>query len=206
MVARAPASRVREEADERLLIEAAQKDPTRFADLYENHFERVYAFIVRRVGAREVAEDLTSDVFHKALANLKQFQWRGTPFAAWLFRIAANAIMDRGKRASREVTDIDDPDQISAEPPIEEVEHQAQLFRMVNDLPIEQRRVVMMRFAEEKSISEIAREIGRSEGAVKQLQFRGLQNLRMKFGKTEANQPQRTLETQRKKKSGGRNA
>jgi len=136
MVARAPASRVREEADERLLIEAAQKDPTRFADLYENHFERVYAFIVRRVGAREVAEDLTSDVFHKALANLKQFQWRGTPFAAWLFRIAANAIMDRGKRASREVTDIDDPDQISAEPPIEEVEHQAQLFRMVNDLPI----------------------------------------------------------------------
>src|SRR5437879_3357868 len=64
-------------AAERLLIEAAQRDPSRFGDLYEYNFERVYAFIARRVGDRDTAEDLTADVFHQALANLSRFEWRG---------------------------------------------------------------------------------------------------------------------------------
>ena len=88
----------RKEADERLLIEAAQKDPARFAELYENNFERVYAYVVRRVGDRAETEDLTSEVFHHALANLQRFEWRGIPFAAWLYRIAANLISDRWQR------------------------------------------------------------------------------------------------------------
>ncbi len=187
MVARAPASRVREEADERLLIEAAQKDPTRFADLYENHFERVYAFIVRRVGGREVAEDLTSDVFHKALANLKQFQWRGAPFAAWLLRIATNAIADHAKGTGKELSVADPPD-VLVKPAVEGVEDSARLFRLVEELPTEQRRVIAMRFAEEKSLAEIAKEIGRSEGAVKQLQFRGLKALRQRLDEAQGTQ------------------
>ena len=73
---------LKKEADERLLIEAAQKDPARFAELYQNNFERVYAYIVRRVENRAETEDLTSEVFHHALANLKRFEWRGLPFAA----------------------------------------------------------------------------------------------------------------------------
>ena len=77
------------EADERLLIEAAQKDPARFGVLYEINFERVYAYVVKRVQDRSEAEDVTSEVFHQALANLKRFEWRGIPFSAWLFRIAA---------------------------------------------------------------------------------------------------------------------
>src|SRR5215831_421557 len=85
---------------ERLLIEAAQKDPGRFAELYEANFERVYAFIVRRVQGRDEAEDLTAEVFHHALANLPRFEWRGVPFAVWLFRIASNAIADAWKRSS----------------------------------------------------------------------------------------------------------
>src|ERR1700690_3173262 len=110
MAVRAPAAKVsREEADERLLVAAAQKDPTRFAELYEVHFEQVYAYIARRVGAREVAEDLTSEVFHKALANLRRFEWRGVPFVGWLLRIAANAIVDQGKRSSKEASEIEDP-------------------------------------------------------------------------------------------------
>lgn len=100
MVVRAPASRRSpEQAEERLLVEAAQKDPARFAELYEINCERVYAFVARRVGDRDAAEDLTSEVFHKALANLRRFEWRGAPFAAWLLRIAANAIADRAQRA-----------------------------------------------------------------------------------------------------------
>ena len=185
MVVRAPASkRAPEQAEERLLVEAAQKDPTRFAELYEIHFERVYAFVARRVGDRDAAEDLTSDTFHKALANLRRFEWRGAPFAAWLLRIAANAIADRGQRAGRELA-VDDPPELGAEATadvdLEEVEHRARLFRLVDRLPDDQRRVIAMRFAEEKSIREIAEELGRTEGAVKQLQFRGLQNLRTKF-------------------------
>jgi RNA polymerase sigma-70 factor, ECF subfamily len=80
------------QADERLLVEAAQKDPARFGDLYELHFELVYAFVSRRVASRDVAEDVTSEVFHKALANLPRFEWRGVPFGAWLLKIAANVI------------------------------------------------------------------------------------------------------------------
>src|SRR2546428_5960677 len=100
---------------ERLLIEAAQKDPGRFADLYENNFERVYAFIVRRVRDRHEAEDLTAEVFQHALANLPRFEWRGVPFAAWLFCIPANAIADRWQRISKERSDpfsadLDRPD------------------------------------------------------------------------------------------------
>src|ERR1700726_4016504 len=96
---------LKKEADERLLIEAAQKDPARFAELYQNNFERVYAYIVRRVENRAETEDLASEVFHHALANLKRFEWRGIPFAAWLFRIAANLISDRWQRTGREVPD-----------------------------------------------------------------------------------------------------
>jgi RNA polymerase sigma-70 factor, ECF subfamily len=185
MAVRLPAARVsrerapvRPEEHERLLVEAAQTDPARFTELYELNFERVYAFIVRRVGDRDAAEDLTSDVFHRALANLKRFEWRGTPFAAWLCRIALNAIVDRAKRMSREVPQPDDPPDPGAEPDLEVIERRVQLFRFVNQLPPDQRRVIFDRFVEEKSIREVAQQLGRTEGAVKQLQFRALEKLR----------------------------
>ena len=89
--------------DDRLLVEAAQKDPSRFAELYELNFGRVYGYIARRVPDRDAAQDLTSDVFHKALANLHSFEWRGVPFAGWLLRIAANMIVDRSKRGTKEI-------------------------------------------------------------------------------------------------------
>lgn len=183
MVARSPRRKAPvepTEAGDRLLVEAAQKDPTRFAELYEINFESVYAFIARRIGDRTEAEDLTSDVFQRALASLPRFEWRGVPFTAWLLKIAANAIADRSKRAARErdVPVLDDPPEVD----LEEVEQRARLFRLVEQLPGDQRWVIVMRFAEQKSIREIAQEIGRTEGAVKQLQFRGLENLRARMG------------------------
>jgi RNA polymerase sigma-70 factor, ECF subfamily len=175
-----------EEAHERLLIEAAQKDPARFAELYQANFEKVYAFVARRVRERDRAEDLTAEVFQKALANLARFKWRGAPFAAWLFRIAANMIADRAKRAGRnpEVAEVEDAGEVSPVD-LEESERRARLFHLVDKLPADQRRVIVMRFAEEKSIREIAQQINRSEGAVKQLQFRGLQTLRAQLGRTD---------------------
>jgi RNA polymerase sigma-70 factor (ECF subfamily) len=174
---------LKKEADERLLIEAAQQDPARFADLYEINFERVYAYVVRRVRNRTETEDLTSEVFHQALANLKRFEWRGIPFAAWLFRIAANLISDRWRRSGREVSD--DAGLIDSAPvsPVEiaEVERRATLFQLVDTLPTEQRRVVVLRFVEQKSIKEVARDMRKTEGAVKQLQFRALSSLRARM-------------------------
>ncbi|HEY7097685.1 MAG TPA: sigma-70 family RNA polymerase sigma factor [Terriglobales bacterium] len=171
----------RGEAEERLLVQAAQKDPNRFGELYERNFHRIYAFIVRRVRERQVAEDLTSEVFQKALAALPGFDWRGIPFAAWLIRIASNVVTDQWKRTAREELTQDPPEQ-SATPDFEDYEQKARLFEMVDTLPAEQRRVILLRFAEEKSIRDIAQELKRSEGAVKQLQFRGLQTLRSKWG------------------------
>ena len=101
-VQRPAATTRRDESEERLLVEAAQKDPARFVDLYEVHFERVYAFIARRVRDRGTAEDLTSEVFHHALANLSKFEWRGVPFAVWLYRIAANSVTDRWRRLAKQ--------------------------------------------------------------------------------------------------------
>jgi RNA polymerase sigma-70 factor (ECF subfamily) len=170
--------------DDRLLVEAAQKDPSRFAELYELNFARVYGYIVRRVGDRDTAQDLTSDVFHKALANIHSFEWRGVPFAGWLLRIASNMIADRSKRGTKEISGQDDladvPDP-SARPKLVEADECARLFLLVDRLPPDQRRVIGMRFAEEKSIREIAQALGRTEGAVKQLQFRALQNLRSRM-------------------------
>jgi RNA polymerase sigma-70 factor (ECF subfamily) len=169
---------------ERRAIEAAQKDPARFAELYENNFGRVYAFVARRVPDRNEAEDVTSEVFHQALANLPRFQWRGVPFAAWLFTIARNSIIDRSKHAAREQElpeGLDLPAEVSTQEFEYEIEQHSRLFKLVNLLPEDQRRVIAKRFAEEKSIREIANEIGRSEGAVKQLQFRALQTLRARL-------------------------
>ena len=167
------------DSDERLLIEAAQEDPGRFAELYEQNFHRVYSYISRRVSDRAETQDLTAYVFQQALANIGKFKWKGAPFAAWLYRIAANAIADRRRQQQHEVNsdNLADTPQ-NSEIDIESVERRAQLFKAIDNLPTDQRRVIIMRFAEEKSIRDIASEIGRSEGAVKQLQFRGLENLR----------------------------
>jgi RNA polymerase sigma-70 factor (ECF subfamily) len=166
--------------DERLLIEAAQRDPLRFAELYENNFDRVYAYIAYRVRNREEAEDLTAEVFHQALKNLGKFEWRGVPFEAWLVRIAAHAIADRRHRAAREQGLPEDAD-FEAATGGDEIERRALLAQLVETLPSDQRHVVIRRFVEQRSISDIARELGRTEGAVKQLQFRALQSLRTRI-------------------------
>lgn len=176
---------VENQREERPLIEAAQKDPSRFAELYELHFERVYAYIVRRVRERSAAEELTSHVFHQALANIGKFKWRGAPFAAWLFRIAANSIADRAQRFARESareSSYQPPDPVAApEPDLEQIERIARVYQLVDKLPWDQRYVIRLRFAEEKSIREIAQQLSRTEGAIKQLQFRALQNLRARM-------------------------
>jgi RNA polymerase sigma-70 factor, ECF subfamily len=177
MTSRSPAADTSPESDdERRVIEAAKMDPRLFAKLYEQNFDRVYAFVARRAGQRSEAEDVTAEVFHRALANLDHFEWRGAPFAAWLLQIARNTLADRWQRAARE----------RGEPALETsdlgtdagVDRRAMLAELVSRLPRDQQRVIRERFIEQKSLRETARELARTEGAVKQLQFRALESLR----------------------------
>jgi RNA polymerase sigma-70 factor (ECF subfamily) len=165
-----------DEDDERTLVAAAQADPARFEELYDRYVQRVYGFVSRRVGNRAAAEDITSAVFEQALASLPKFEWRGVPFAAWLIRIAANALTDHWRKTAREtgeaVAGMPEAGEMDA------IEQRAILFQLVDRLPELQRRVITLRFGEEKSIREIAAALDRSEGAVKQLQLRALENLR----------------------------
>jgi RNA polymerase sigma-70 factor (ECF subfamily) len=169
------------DADERLLVEAAQRNPSRFADLYERHFNRVYAFVLSRVRDRDAAEDLTAETFHKALANLQKYESRGAPFGAWLIRIAANAVVDRSKRANREVVDSNSLPDTPVLPDVDRIDEHARLFRLVDALPADQQSVIVERFVEQRSIRETADRLGKTEGAVKQLQFRAVETLRRRM-------------------------
>ena len=136
------------EADERRLVEAAQRDRAHFGSVYEKYFEVVYSYVARRVRDRAAAEDLTSEVFRKALANLPRFKWTGAPFGAWLLRIASNLIADRAKRVARE--DHSDSTELAdrggsgqaQQTDLEEAERRAYVIRLVDELPEDQRRVV----------------------------------------------------------------
>ena len=164
------------DAAERNLVEAAQCDPSRFAELYEANFDRVYAFVARRVSSHEEAEDLTGEVFHQALSGLAAFEWQGKPFIAWLLGIASNLLARRWQRLGNhsEVL-IDD---IELEAVAVDADRRTLFAQLLGQLPDDQRRVIERRFFAQKSIREIAHEMGRSEGAVKQLQFRALETLR----------------------------
>jgi len=125
--------------DERLQVETARQDPARFAELYENNFERVYAYVASRVRSREEAQDLTSKVFHRALAGLPRFEWRGLPFVAWLLGIAANLLSDRWHQVGRlqEVV-TDDQEQAGRK---DDIEQRAILYQLVDALPDDQGRL-----------------------------------------------------------------
>jgi RNA polymerase sigma-70 factor (ECF subfamily) len=91
--------------DERRLVELARTDPEAFAELYRRYVARVHAFAYRRCGATDVAEDITSASFERALRNLGSFEWRPSGFGPWLFRIAANELTDHHRRRARDTSD-----------------------------------------------------------------------------------------------------
>jgi RNA polymerase sigma-70 factor (ECF subfamily) len=167
--------------DDQALVELAKANPDRFAGLYDRYVDRVYAYVSRRIPDRAATEDITSEVFEKALAKLDQFEWRGTPFIAWLYRIAANAIADRwrkeGGRLTETLSDVPDAGEL------DDIERRVMLFQLVDRLPNAQQQVIRMRFTEERSIRDIAAALGRSEGAIKQLQLRALEQLRKEMGR-----------------------
>jgi RNA polymerase sigma-70 factor (ECF subfamily) len=166
------------------LVELARGgDADAFGSLYDHYQPSVYRFVYYRVGSVAVAEDLTADTFFRALRSLGTFQWQGKDFGAWLTTIARNLTNDHF-RAGR--TRLERPtDDLTAYDGTVEGPESAVLASMTNAalltalrrLPTEQQECLVMRFLQGLSIAETALALGRSEGAVKQLQLRAVRHL-----------------------------
>jgi len=169
---------------ESLLIERAQQDPLAFAALYDQYVDRVYNYIFQRTGNHADAEDLTAKTFLKAFVHLKGYRFRGIPFAAWLYRIAHNAVANWHRDAHRhqmvtldavaERTREDDrPEDLA-----QSNEQSDILLKAVRELPAERQELLILKFSEGLSNAEIGQVMHRSEGAIKSLFHRTLLTLR----------------------------
>ena len=169
----------------RELVEAARNGDTGArGELFDRYHGAIYRYAVARLGAPADAEDAVAETFLAALKALPRFRWQGVPFEAWLFRIAASKVEDLVRRRQRAAVPIDaagiDPMDEAADPGhrVDRAEQQAELAAALDGLPATQRDVLVLRFLLGHSVQEVADLIGRTEGAVKQLQMRALANLR----------------------------
>lgn len=169
--------------DEDLAVQA-RRDPDAFGELYERYVERIHGFVYARLRHRPTGEDLTAEVFFKALRAIEQYQ-PGRPFRAWLFQIAANTVIDHLRRRRAAVPLEDAADQASQGPAVEDHAlaraELAQVQAALEMLNEGQRTALLLRLALDMSTAEIATSMGRSEGAVKLLIHRGLQAVRQHF-------------------------
>lgn len=153
-----------------------------WSEIYDRHYDRVYAYLYYRFGRRDVAEDLAADVFVRALSGIRTFSYRGTPLLAWLFRIAHNVAVDYRKAASRRDT-LDTPgldvEAAVAEGDLaEEAARRQDVREALGNLTGDQQQVLFLRFYQGMSNAEVAVVMRKGEGAVKALQVRALKSLR----------------------------
>ena len=166
------------------LVELARGGDTEaFGMLYDHYSTAVYRFLYYRVGSVQLAEDLMSETFFRALRSMSSFRWQGKDFGAWLMTIARNLTTDHYKsgRTRLELTteDMTAHDAVTEGPEDEvlaSITNDA-LLEALGELPSEQQECLIMRFLQGLSIAETAQILGRSDGAVKQLQLRGVRNL-----------------------------
>jgi RNA polymerase sigma-70 factor, ECF subfamily len=166
------------------LVELARGgDCDAFGMLYDHYHVAVYRFVYYRVGSVALAEDLTSETFFRALRGMPSFRWQGKDFGAWLMTIARNLTMDHfkaGRTRLEFATEDMSPHDAATEGPETSVLASltnTALLEALKELPHEQQECLIMRFLQGLSIAETAQVLGRSDGAVKQLQLRGVRNL-----------------------------
>jgi len=170
--------------DEKELIEQAKTDPESFGLLYERYIDRIYSYIFHRTGNQHDAEDLTAKVFHRALDNIQQYQDKGFPFSAWLFRIAHNLVANWHRDQSRRPTVSLEKLDLKADHhhnPQHEVEHlnRLELLRAaILKLPPERQDLINFKFVERMTNAEIGEVMGRTESAIKSLYHRTVLSLR----------------------------
>ena len=176
---------------EKELVERAKNHTDAFGELYDLYYSEIFGYVLRRTASIEIAQDVTSEVFFKALKNLRQFRWRDVPFSSWLYRIATHEIANYFRKSKQMQVCLEDvADSISISNPSAEtelLEAEAELKRHeeflalhenISKLSVKYQEVITLRFFENKQLKEIGEILGKREGTVKSLLHRGLEKLR----------------------------
>jgi RNA polymerase sigma-70 factor (ECF subfamily) len=174
------------EADVVALVDRARNgDPDAFASLYDRYVERVYRFALYRVhGDSALAEDITSEVFLRALRKIKGFQWQGRDVGAWFLTIARNLVLDHFKSGRARLEVLGAEALVGSDDRIMDAEDAAlsrvstqDLYKAISQLGSEQQEVIYWRFLQGYSVAETAAAMGKSDGAIKALQYRAVKAL-----------------------------
>jgi len=176
--------------DEKELVRKAQSgDTTALAEIYERYFDRIYRYVALKTGNRHEAEDITQEVFLKALRDIKNYRWKGAPFASWLYRIAHNQIIDHARKKERHPCGILEETLALSFFPMEDPQAAAeisydmrQLVSAAGTLTPLQREVIALRFASDMPLAEVAVAMGKSVGAVKAIQHNAICMMRKRMG------------------------
>jgi RNA polymerase sigma-70 factor (ECF subfamily) len=172
------------------LVERARSDGEAFGQLYERYAPLIYRFVHNRMRDPEVAEDVTSEVFYKALRAIDRYQQTGRPFRAWLYQIAVHTMADHLRRR-RAVLDLDAAgDQPDRRPPVEDqVVQRTEIDRIwaaVATLNDAQRTAISLKLGQDMHTADVAALMGRSEAAVKLLVHRGVASVRAQLAEPAA--------------------
>jgi RNA polymerase sigma-70 factor (ECF subfamily) len=178
-------------SDQDVLKFAAGGDNEAFGELYDRYVSRIYNYIYYRTGNLHDAEDLTARVFYRAMRHIGNYQDRGLPLSAWLYRIAHNLVANWHRDNSRrKEIPLDDgyivlkQNGLHPEAALEKNEEQTELLSVLRRLPPERQQLIVLKFVEHLPNAEIGRIMGRTEGAIKSLYHRTLICLRDEFDVT----------------------
>jgi RNA polymerase sigma-70 factor (ECF subfamily) len=166
--------------EESLVLRAQKHDQEAFAQIYEAYFDKIYRYVTLKLGDEMEAEDVTQQVFLNTLQSISSFKWKGKPFSAWLFRVAHNQVVDHLRKKKGATLPLDEslPASDSPQQMAEDKLDIERLLSATRRLTEAQREVISLRFTSELPIAEVARVMGKSEGAVKALQHSAILALR----------------------------
>lgn len=172
--------------EEKSIIEKSQLDPKFFRPLYEKYFKRIFLFVHRRVGDKECTADITSQIFLKALTNIKKFEARGLPFSAWLFRIAINECTNffrktkRDRHVSLDSISVNELfEDLTAEQGLEDL--QRKLPDMLQKLSPDELQLIELRYFEQRPFRDVADILGITENYAKVRVYRVLDKMKEMF-------------------------
>jgi len=168
--------------EENLVRQAIDGNQLAFTQLYDEYFNKIYRYIYFRVNSQAEAEDLTQEVFIKALQAIGSYKQREAPFASWLFRIAHNQVIDHIRKKTKEKrAPLEEATAVSMEDPVAITEQKTEVEELtaaLKKLPPAQQEVISLRFIAGLHIAEVAKTLGKSEGTIKALQYNGTASLR----------------------------
>lgn len=169
---------------EKKLVESAKKDPAKFADLYERHFDQIYKYVARRVGDTDMVHDLVSQTFFDALTHMKSYEWRGVSFAAWLYKIAHNNVLKWYREKNKlNIVELEEgknmhDKSVNQLKDLKEKETKDEIEEVLAQLEHEEREIIRLKFFEEVSNIEIAEIMGTNANHVGVKVFRALRKVK----------------------------